>query len=55
MDKQLEPMPVTETTMELWEQMAISAFPGLLPGAINWPMIVRSLIAEVHRLREHNT
>lgn len=47
MDEQLKPTVVTPEKMKLWEEMAIRHFPHLLPGDINWPMIVRSLIAEI--------
>lgn len=51
MDPQLQPMPVTEALMDYWEQEAIREFPHLRLGALNWPMIVRSLIAEIKRLQ----
>jgi hypothetical protein len=51
MNEQLQPMRVTEALMDYWEREAIREFPYLRLGAVNWPMIVRSLIAEIKRLQ----
>jgi hypothetical protein len=51
-DPQLQPLPVSQTDLERWDELAVECFPNLLPGEVNWPMIVRSLIAEVRRLTD---
>jgi len=45
--EQPEVVPITHEVMELWEKAAIKAFPHVVGGQINWPMMVCSLIAEI--------
>lgn len=44
-------VPVTDAMLAAWAMMADQVADHQRPGAANWVMIVRSLIAEVHRLR----
>lgn len=42
---------VTDHDMMVWGALADSHKPLICPGHINWTMIVKSLIAEIKRLR----
>ena len=50
-DEQFHARPVDDASLDRWEEDATSSIRQMRPGGINWPMIVRSLIAEVRRLR----
>jgi hypothetical protein len=50
-DKQFLPRPMDEAMMESWEQDATNHIQLMIPGGINWTMMVRSLIFEVRKLR----
>lgn len=42
-------VPVTDKMLEAWSILADAHAPYMLPGEVNWVMIVRSLIAEIRR------
>jgi hypothetical protein len=50
-DKQFFARPVRDEDMIAWEKSATESIKRMIPGGVNWPMIVRSLIAEVRKLR----
>ena len=50
-DEQFRARRVDDESMAAWEESAGDAICRMVPGGINWPMIVRSLIAEVRTLR----
>ncbi len=50
-DKQFFARPVRDEDMIAWEKSATKSIKRMIPGGVNWPMIVRSLIAEVRNLR----
>lgn len=50
-DEQFRARKVRDEDMACWEESAAASIRRMLPGGINWPMIVRSLIAEVRQLR----
>ena len=43
--------PVTDDYLASWMTSANAAVPFMRLGEFNWPMVVRSLIAEIERLR----
>ncbi len=43
--------PVTDDYLASWMTSANAAVPLIRLGEFNWPMVVRSLIAEIERLR----
>jgi hypothetical protein len=49
-EDQYAPCPVTDEMLKAWTMMADVQGP-LRPGAVNWVMMVRSLIAEIERLK----
>lgn len=54
MSDQFKPRPVSDADLDRWDSEALAAIPRLVPGSLNWPVIVRSLVAEVRRLRVHS-
>ncbi len=50
-DDQFKARPVDEASIVCWEESATASIRRMVPGGMNWPMIVRSLIAEVRKLR----
>lgn len=50
MDQAAAKTPVTERDLLAWSLVADAEAPHSRLGAVNWPMIVRSLVAEVRRL-----
>ena len=53
-DEQFSPREVDNESLILWGLQASSAIRHIKPGGINWPMIVRSLISEITKLRAEN-
>lgn len=51
-DEQFQARPVDDESMAVWEQSAAARIQHSRPGDMNWTMIVRSLIAEVRKLRK---
>ena len=52
-DEQFEARAVDDVSMACWEESAGAEICRMVPGGVNWPMIVRSLIAEVRKLRNN--
>jgi hypothetical protein len=46
-DPQFEPRRVTPDALTLWRQLALQAVRTIRPGALNWPMMVLSLIKAI--------
>lgn len=51
MSDQYEPHPVTDAALALWDEEARAAVGKIRLGSFNWIGAVRSLTAEVRRLR----
>jgi hypothetical protein len=54
-DEQFRAREVRDEDMACWEESAKAAIHFALPGGMNWTMIIRSLIAEVRRLRQEKS
>ena len=50
-DKLFDARPLDNASMEIWAESAAAAIQHMRPGGVNWPMMIRSLSAEVYRLR----
>jgi hypothetical protein len=50
-ENQSAAVPVTDRLLETWSVIADTYEPRMRLGEVNWVMMVRSLIAEVHNLR----
>lgn len=48
---QMAAVQVTDKLMETWAVVADQFAPYILPGEINWVMMVRSLTDEIRRLK----
>lgn len=51
MEDQMAPVIVTDELLAAWSVLVDSQVPYMLPGYVNWVMIVRSLIAEIKILK----
>jgi hypothetical protein len=50
-EDQFAACPITGALLEAWAMTADAHEPLIRPGQVNWVMMVRSLIAEIHRLQ----
>lgn len=51
MEDQTAPVPVTDRMLDAWIMMADDHVAFLRLGEVNWVMMVRSLVAEIRRLK----
>lgn len=51
-EDQLAAIPVTDECLRVWEIISNAEASHMDPGCVNWVMIVRSLIAEIYRLKK---
>jgi len=51
-EDQFAPRAVGPKDLACWEHLAYLEVPHIRPDHTNWPMIVRSLVAEVRRLND---
>ena len=49
--EQMRARPVSDADLDRYQQWADEAAPVLRIGSINWVVVVRSLVAEVRRLK----